>query len=69
MLAFLGAIRCPALLVRASKGLPLDTAELQARIGTIASWRIADVDGTHHVHLEAPERVAAVVARFLAETA
>jgi pimeloyl-ACP methyl ester carboxylesterase len=77
VLSFLGAITCPALLVRASKGLPLDVAgaerrgmaELQARISTVAHWKIVDVDGTHHVHLEAPERVAPVVAQFLAETA
>jgi pimeloyl-ACP methyl ester carboxylesterase len=67
VLAFLGAITCPAMLVRASKGLPLDNAELQARLAAVSHWRIADVEGGHHVHLESPERVAEPVARFLAE--
>jgi pimeloyl-ACP methyl ester carboxylesterase len=67
VLAFLGAIACPALLVRANKGLPLDTAELQARLAAVSHWRIADVEGGHHVHLESPECVADPVARFLAE--
>lgn len=67
VLAFLGAITCPAMLVRASKGLPLDNAELQARLAAIAHWRIADVEGGHHVHLESAALVAEPVARFLAE--
>jgi len=68
VLAFLAAIRCPALLVRASDGLPLATTELKARLAAISHWRIADVEGGHHVHLESPERVAEPIARFLAET-
>lgn len=69
VLAFLGAVKCKALLVRASQGLPLDPSELQARLSTVEGWRIVDVEGTHHVHLETPERVAPIVAQFLAETA
>ena len=67
VLAFLAAIRSPALLVRATKGLPLDNDELQARMRAVAHWQIAEVEGGHHVHLESPERVAEPVARFLAE--
>jgi pimeloyl-ACP methyl ester carboxylesterase len=67
VLAFLGAIRCPALLVRASQGLAVDTSELQARLAAVSHWRIVQVEGGHHVHLENPERVVEPVARFLAE--
>lgn len=67
VLAFLAAIRCPALLVRASTGLPIDTPELQARFAAVAHWRHATVEGGHHAHLETPDVVAEPIATFLAE--
>ncbi|HET6582699.1 MAG TPA: alpha/beta hydrolase [Nannocystaceae bacterium] len=67
VLAFLGRITCPALLVRASVGLPVETPEMRARLAAVAHWRQVMVEGSHHVHLEAPELVAAPIAAFLAE--
>jgi pimeloyl-ACP methyl ester carboxylesterase len=69
VLAFLTAITCPALLVRATAGLPFYSAELEARVAAVAGWRHATVEGSHHVHLEAPDLVAAPIAAFLEELA
>ena len=65
VLAFLGAIRCPSLLVLATDGLRMPGAIMTTRMAAIASLESVEVPGHHHVHLDAPQTVAPVVAKFL----
>lgn len=63
--AFLRAIACPALLVRARPGMPIDESLAAARIAAVAGLQVAALPGGHHVHLDDPAAVAAVVGPFL----
>lgn len=65
VVAFLGAIACPTMIVRASRGWPVDPAMEAARVAAIRGVTVARVDGGHHVHLDHPEAVAAAVSGFL----
>lgn len=64
VLAFLRAIRCPALLVRATGGLPVATPAMQARLAEVAGLEYVEIAGSHHVHLETPEPVADAIRSF-----
>jgi pimeloyl-ACP methyl ester carboxylesterase len=63
--AFLRAIACPTLLLRADPGMPVDPAYFAARLAWIADATRVVRPGGHHVHLDDPETVAAVVGPFL----
>ena len=63
--AFLAAIPCPVLAVRASHGFPFPDAEVRARLAVIPDCREIEVEGDHHVHLTAPERVSRIVTEFV----
>ncbi|MCO5172031.1 MAG: alpha/beta fold hydrolase [Planctomycetes bacterium] len=63
--AFLGRITAPTLLVRARDGYPFDADLLAARAAAVPGLRLLTVDGGHHVHLDAPERVAPAIAAHL----
>lgn len=65
VLAFLGAIDCPVLLVRPDQGWPMDKAMVKRRLAAIRDLEVVNVEGGHHVHLEAPDRVADAVREFL----
>jgi pimeloyl-ACP methyl ester carboxylesterase len=67
VLAFLEAIECPVLAVRALQGWPFPEEIVAARLKTIANLETAEIDGGHHVHLTHPERVAPIISRFLAD--
>ncbi len=64
-LAFLEAIPCPVLAVRASSGWPFPADIVARRMATVADLRLVEVEGGHHVHLTHPERVAPHVNQFL----
>ena len=64
--AFLRAIACPVLAVRALQGWPFPEELIAARAAAIPDLRVIEVDGGHHVHLTHPERVATAVREFLA---
>ncbi len=66
VLGFLRAIRCPTLVVRATEGMRLPELQMRARLEALASAQVVDVPGGHHVHLDAPERVAANLKAFFA---
>jgi pimeloyl-ACP methyl ester carboxylesterase len=65
VLAFLRAITCPALAVRASQGWPFPKELVAARAAAIPGLQVVEVEGGHHVHLTHPERVAPAVREFL----
>jgi len=65
VLAFLGKIECPVLIVRAKQGWPFPEQIVARRLEAIADLRTAWVEGGHHVHLIHPERVAPLVREFL----
>jgi pimeloyl-ACP methyl ester carboxylesterase len=65
VLAFLGAIPCPVLAIRALQGWPFPHDVVERRKRAISNLTVMEVDGGHHVHLTNPERVAPLVADFL----
>jgi pimeloyl-ACP methyl ester carboxylesterase len=62
--AFLSAISCPVLAVRALEGWPFPEDIVKARMALIPDLEQVEVEGGHHVHLTHPERVAPVINRF-----
>lgn len=64
VIAFLRAIACPTLFVRAEDSHFADGPILDARLAAIANLEVASLPGGHHVHLERPETVAPIVAAF-----
>lgn len=65
VLAFLGAIRCPTLLLRATRGLRMTESEEAARASAVPRLIVKTLDGPHHIHLESPAAVAAEIRAFL----
>lgn len=65
--AFLCAMDCPVLAVRASHGWPFPAELVAARMAAVPDLRLIEVDGGHHVHLTHPERVADAVLEFFME--
>jgi pimeloyl-ACP methyl ester carboxylesterase len=64
VLAFLAAIRCPVLAVRASRGWPYPPEMVAGRLASIPQAQVVEVEGGHHVHLTHPERVAPHIRSF-----
>ena len=64
VLAFLSAIECPVLAVRALQGWPFPRDVVMARLQKIQHLETAEIEGGHHVHLTHPERVAPIINRF-----
>jgi pimeloyl-ACP methyl ester carboxylesterase len=63
--AFLAAIDCPVLAIRAASGWPFPEDQMRDRFAVIPELTREEVEGGHHVHLTHPERVAPIVGRFL----
>ena len=63
--AYLRAITAKTLLVRAEPGMPADESYFAGRAAQISDLTWARLPGGHHVHLDDPAAVAAVVAPFL----
>lgn len=64
--AFLRAVTCPVLLLRARSGWPFDAKLMAARAGLIQQLEVHELDGQHHLHLDDAEAVAARVIPFFA---
>jgi pimeloyl-ACP methyl ester carboxylesterase len=64
-LAFVRRIVCPVLIFWAEEGWPFDHKLIEKRAKAFADAEIVRVKGAHHVHLDAPERVAERVSSFL----
>lgn len=58
VLSFLREVRCPSVLVVAEEGLPYSREEVAGYMEALSGMRTVHVPGRHHVHLDAPERVA-----------
>jgi pimeloyl-ACP methyl ester carboxylesterase len=65
VLAFLGAIDCPVLAVRASSGWPFPEEQMERRLAAIPRLLRVEIEGGHHVHLTHPERAAPMIGEFL----
>ncbi len=65
VLAFLAAIDCPVLAIRAASGWPVPEEQMNTRLNAIPDVTRVEVEGGHHVHLTHPERVAPEVRGFL----
>ncbi|PRP93127.1 Tropinesterase [Enhygromyxa salina] len=63
--AFLTAIECPVLLVSATQGWPHNGKVVAERIAAIRDITAVEIEGRHHVHLDDPAGVAALVIPFL----
>jgi pimeloyl-ACP methyl ester carboxylesterase len=68
VLAFLSAISCPVLAVRALQGWPFPKEIVMARLAVIPHLDRVEVEGGHHVHLTHPERVAPLITAFFSAT-
>ncbi|MEE4272441.1 MAG: alpha/beta hydrolase [Thermoanaerobaculales bacterium] len=64
VLAFLAAVDCPVLAVRALSGWPFPEQLMQRRLDTIPDLTRVELEGGHHVHLTHPERVAPPILEF-----
>lgn len=64
--AYLRRIACPVLLVRPDGG-PVDyAAEVGAYVPMVADLDVRETSGRHHVHLDRPDAVAALINEFFA---
>lgn len=66
--AFLDRIQAPTLLVRALDGWAFDRPTMGARRERVRALTYVEVEGGHHVHLDAPERVRDAVLTHFAKT-
>lgn len=66
VLALLGAIECPTLLVRASDGFPFVPEPMSARVDALRDATMVELPGGHHLHLDTPEPVADAVREHFA---
>jgi pimeloyl-ACP methyl ester carboxylesterase len=64
--AWLGAIECPVLVIAADPSPPYFTPSVRdARLHALRDGRCVSIAGGHHLHMEQPEDVAAVLLPFL----
>ncbi len=66
VLAFFDRVQCPALVVNAIDGLPMDRAVFDERLAHLREATLLEVDGGHHVHLVHPEKIAPAMQQFFA---
>lgn len=64
--AFLRAVRCPTLLLRAREGYAFDQKLLLGRLECLRAPEVHELSGGHHVHMEDPAAVAALLVPFFA---
>ena len=60
--AYLAAIRCPVRLVAANPPMPfVDAAHMRERTRIVPDLHYIEIAGTHHLHMETPQLVAAAL--------
>jgi pimeloyl-ACP methyl ester carboxylesterase len=65
VLAFIGRITCPVLVIKAEEGWPVDRAALEGRFRQLATGTLIERPGHHHLHLDDPQGIATEIAEFL----
>lgn len=70
VLAFAERIKCAYLNIRAVPGMEFDQPENYHKVldiikKTAKKFEYHEIDGTHHVHLNEPEKVAPIINEFL----
>lgn len=65
LLAMLRAVRIPVGLIKAKQGLSYPPDILENRKRAISNLTVMECQGSHHVHMEHPEDVAALIREFL----
>jgi len=65
VLAFLGAIACPTLLLRGDSGYSFVPDVASARVEAVSGLQVQTLPGGHHLHLDHPEPAAAAIGSFL----
>lgn len=64
VLAFLGRVACPTLLIGGKNGIQFDRAAFDKRVEQIEDLRIEMLEGRHHLHLDDPEPTAKTLNAF-----
>ena len=64
VLAFIRAIQCSVLVIRAKQGLPFDEKIIEQRLKSFSKMTLKEVEGGHHVHLDSPDLVASLLKGF-----
>jgi len=64
VLAFMGQISCPTLLVNAKGGLPYHRDNYQKRVDEVKNIEIVTLEGEHHLHLDDPAPTGSAVKTF-----
>lgn len=65
--AFLAAVQCPTMVVRAEPGFFVDEAFWQQRLKSLRHLRLERLPGSHYVHFDSAAAVAQLVVPFLGE--
>lgn len=63
-LAAFRAVQCPVQVIAATEGFSFDDAQMSARLEALRARTPVRVPGGHHVHLDAPERIAELIVEF-----
>lgn len=70
VLAFAGKIKCAYLNIRAVPGMKFEQPESYHKVLdkiklTASKFEYREVEGSHHVHLNNPERIAPIIIEFI----
>ena len=65
VLAILRAVKAPVQIIRGANGLTLGDETMAARLAALRGPNVTTLEGGHHVHLDRPAEVAAVIARLV----
>lgn len=67
VLAFLGRVTCPTLLIGGNNGISFDRSAFDKRVEQFKDLRIEMLEGRHHLHLDDPEPTAKSLNAFFAD--
>ncbi|MEX2664742.1 alpha/beta fold hydrolase [Candidatus Uabimicrobium amorphum] len=59
VLSVLSKIECPVILFKAHDGITYDEAQVEKRCRAIKQLEIVEIPGSHHMHMEHPQQIAA----------
>lgn len=64
VLSCLTEIKAQTYLIWASKGFSFDSDKMKARIQAVKNIKVERLDGGHHIHMEKPEVISQLLAKF-----